>query len=144
MIFGTQGSECKGSAHFQSITLACLLFICSALISISHAKDLYITDDYLQGLDDEITSVDYVEQAKKELAETEKQEQAQTSTSAEIKKALTSMYNFETLIKNKYPSSHNVYSRLSISTRILIYSEFKKTKKLSTAKRLILEKNKKK
>jgi len=108
--------------------------------SISQAKDLYITNDYLKGLDDEISSPDYIKKAKQELEETEKLEQSQSSTSTEIQHALASMYNFETLIRTKYPSSHVVYSKLPVSARILIFNKFKNTKKLSSAKRMIIEK----
>lgn len=112
-------------------------------MSVSQAKDLYITDDYLQGLSDEVNSPDYVEKAKQDLLETEKREQSQTSNSTEIQKALISLYNFEALIRTKHPSSHAIYSKLPTSARILVFDEFTKTKKLSTAKRIIIEKYKK-
>ncbi len=127
----------------QSIILVCL-YLSAALTSISLAEELYITDDYLKGLSDEISSPDYLEKAKQELRESEKREQSQTFSSSEIEKALTSMYNFETLIRTNYPSSHAVYSKLPVSARILIFDEFKKTKKLSAAKRMIIEKYEKK
>jgi len=128
-----------GQTCLQSIILVCLsLSVISP--SISQAKDLYITNDYLKGLDDEISSPDYIKKAKQELEETEKLEQSQSSTSTEIQHALASMYNFETLIRTKYPSSHVVYSKLPVSARILIFNKFKNTKKLSSAKRMIIEK----
>ena len=143
MNFWTHGCGHKGQTRLQVVTLICL-FLSSALISLSQAEDLYTTDDYLQGLDDEINSVDYVKKAKEELAETEKLEQSQTSTSAEITEALVSMFKFDTLIRTKYPSTNDIYSKLPISKRILIYSEFKNTKKLSTAKRMIIKIHEKK
>ena len=143
MNFCTQGSGHKAQTRLQVVTLICL-FLGSALITLSQAEDLYITDDYLQGLDDEISSVDYVKKAKEELAETEKLEQAQTSTPAEIHDALISMFKFDALIRTRYPSTNDIYSKLPISTRILVYSEFKKTKKLSTAKRMIIQMHAKK
>jgi len=121
----------------KTIITTCL---CTAVISISQAKDLYITDDYLQGLDDEISSPEYLEQAKKELRETEQREQSQSTTSVEIIKALTSMYSFESLLRKKYPSSYAIFSSLPVSEQIVIYDQFKQTKKLSTAKRLIINK----
>ncbi len=144
MIFWTHKftSAKKERFYLQGIIFI-LFYISASLISISQAKDLYITDDYLQGLSDEVNSPDYVEKAKQELLETEKREQSQTSNSAEIQKALISMYNFEALIRTKYPSSHAIYSKLPTSARILIFDEFTKTKKLSTAKRIIIEKYKK-
>ena len=69
-----------------------------------------------------------------------KQEKFQGSNTAEIRKALISRFNFEELIRTKYPQTHVVYSKLPTSARILIYDEFKSTKKLSAAKRLIIKK----
>jgi len=116
------------------------LYLSASTISISHAEKLYITDDYLQGLNDEISSPEYLEEAKKELQETERLEQSQTINSAEIQKASVSMYNFEDLLRKKHSSSHSVYSKLPTSSRIIIFDRFKKTKKLSAAKRMIIEK----
>lgn len=138
MNFWTHDCGHKGQARLQIATLI-FLFLGSAFISLSHAEDLYTTDDYLQGLDDEISSVDYVKKAKEELAETEKLELSQASTPAEINEALVSMFKFDALIRTEYPSTHDLYSKLEISKRILIYSEFKKTKKLSAAKRMIIK-----
>ncbi len=121
----------------KTIIAACL---CTAVMATSQAKDLYITDDYLQGLDDEVSSPEYLDEARKELRETEQRERSQSTTSAEIIKALTSMYNFESLLSKKYPSSYAIFSKLPISTQISIYDQFKQTKKLSTAKRLIINK----
>lgn len=125
----------------KSINVA-LIFICIFVLSIpaSQAKELYTTDDYLQGLSDEVSNPEYLDKAKQELRATEKLEQGQTTTSSEIQNALFSMYNFETLLRTKYPSSHAIYSKLPISARIIIYDNFKSTKKLSSAKRMIIEK----
>lgn len=117
-----------------------IMCIFASSISITHAKDLYTTDDYLQGLSEEVSNPEYLDKAKQELRATEKLEKSQTTTSAEIQKALFSMYNFENLIRTKYPSSHAIYSKLPVSARILIYDNFKSTKKLSAAKRMIIEK----
>ena len=121
---------------------AALFFLCvtAALPTLSNAENLYITDDYLKGLDDEVSSPEYLEKAKQELRETEMREQSESYTNTEIQKALISMYNFEALIRTKYPSSHSVYSKLPTSSRVLIFDQFKNTKKLSTAKRMIIEK----
>jgi len=126
----------------KSIKFSALFYLCIGVTfsSLSQAKDLYTTDDYLQGLSDEVSSPEYLEKAKKELHETEIREQSRTHTSSDIKAALSSMYDFETLIRTKYPSSHAVYSKLPASSRILIFDNFKKTKKLSSAKRMIIEK----
>ena len=126
----------------KSIKLSALFCLCTGIFfsSLSQAKDLYTTDDYLKGLSDEVSSPEYLEKAKQELRETEKREQSQTSTSSEIQKALISMYNFETLLRTKYPSSHTIFSKLPISARIIIFDEFRNTKKLSSAKRIIIEK----
>jgi len=124
----------------SQILIVVFLYLSASTISISHAEKLYITDDYLQGLNDEISSPEYLEEAKKELQETERLEQSQTINSAEIQKALVSMYNFEDLLRKKYSSSHSVYSKLPTSSRIIIFDKFKRTKKLSAAKRMIIEK----
>ena len=129
----------QGMASMQNIAL---IFICifASSISVSQAKDLYTTDDYLQGLSDEVSDPKYLDKAKQELRMTESLEQSQTSTSTEIQNALISMYNFESLMRTKHPSTHAVYSKLPVSARILIYDRFKSTKKLSAAKRMIIEK----
>lgn len=129
-----------GQIFLRSIILVCLSFSVMSP-SISQAKDLYITDDYLKGLDDEISSPDYIKKAKQELEETEKLERSQRSTTAEIQQALTSMYSFEKLMRTKYPSSHAIYSKLPVSARILIFNKFRNTKKLSSAKRMIIERH---
>lgn len=126
-----------GQLFLPAIVLASLYFT-SVSVSVTHAADLYTTDDYLRGLDDEVSDPAYLVKAREELRETEDRERNQRST-AEIRQALISRYNFETLIRTKYPSSHVVYSKLPTSSRILIYDEFKKTKKLSIAKRMIIE-----
>lgn len=122
---------------FSALFCLCISIIFS---SLSKAKDLYTTDDYLRGLSDEISSPEYLDKAKQELRETEKREQSQNTSGSEVQKALISMYNFETLIRSKYPSSHEIYSKLPISARIIIFDEFRATKKLSAAKRMIIEK----
>lgn len=126
----------------SSIKFIVLAGLCSSmtLFSVSQADDLYTTDDYLKGLSDEASSPEYLEKAKQELRATEQHEQSNAYSAAEVQSALSSMYNFETLIRTKYPSSHAIYSKLPTSARILIYDEFKTTKKLSAAKRLIIEK----
>jgi len=126
----------------KSIKFSALFYLCIGVTfsPLSQAQDLYTTDDYLKGLSDEVSSPEYLKKAKKELRETEIHEQSRTQMSSEIKAALSSMYDFESLIRTKYPSSHAVYSKLPASSRILIFDNFKTTKKLSTAKRMIIEK----
>lgn len=126
----------------KSMQLSALFCISIGILfsPFSQAKDLYITDDYLNSLSDEASSPEYVEKAKKELRVTEMREQSQNRLSSEIKDALGSMYDFETLIRTQYPSSHAIYSKLHTSDRVLIFDEFRKTKKLSTAKRMIIKK----
>lgn len=122
-----------------NITVACLC-LTAASISVSQAEDLYITDDYLRGLSDEVSDPVYIKKAKEDLILSEQHEKDHDSDAAsDVRKALISRFNFETLIRTKYPSTHNVYVTLPTSARILIYDEFKNSKKLSTAKRLIIE-----
>ena len=121
------------------IFIAIFLYLGAALLSTTYAKELYITDDYLQGLDDEISSPEYLDKAKQELKETERSEKSRTVNSAEIEKALISLYNFEDLLRTKYPSNYSVYSKLPTSSRIIIFDKFKTTKRLSDAKRLIIQ-----
>ena len=126
----------------KSFKLSTLFYLCIGIIfsSLSQAEDLYTTDDYLQGLSDEVSSPEYLDKAKQELRETEKREQSRSHMSSDIKTALSSMYDFETLIRTKYPSSHAIYSKLPASSRVLIFDNFRTTKKLSSAKRMIIEK----
>ena len=126
----------------KSFKLSTLFYLCIGIIfsSLSQAEDLYTTDDYLKGLSDEVSSPEYLDKAKQELRETEKREQSRSHMSSDIKTALSSMYDFETLIRTKYPSSHAIYSKLPASSRVLIFDNFRTTKKLSSAKRMIIEK----
>ena len=126
----------KKSAYSSALFCLCIGYTFS---SISQAKDLYTTDDYLQSLSDEVSSPEYLKKAKQELHETEKRERS-GDLSSEVKIALGSMYDFETLLRTKYSSSHAVYSKLPASSRILIFDTFRETKKLSTAARMIIDK----
>jgi hypothetical protein len=141
MIFGTHGC---GFNKRTALLKTALIFVLLSNTLISQAKESYTTDDYLKDLSDEVSSADYIKKAKQELVATEKREQSKKTRSADIQKAMLSMYNFDALIRTQYPSTHDLYSKLSINARIFIYKEFKKTKKLSTAKRMIIEKYKKK
>lgn len=141
MSFWINSSTQQGMTLLQNITLISICIFASS-ISVSQAKDLDTTDDYLQGLSDEVSNPEYLDKAKQELRATEKLEQSQTSTSTEIQNALISMYNFETLMRTKHPSTHTIYSKLPVSARIVIYNKFKSTKKLSAAKYMIIKKYK--
>lgn len=122
-----------------NITVACLCLTATS-ISVTQAEELYTTDDYLKSLSDEVNDPEYLKKARADLLVSKKHEQSQDlAAAADVRKALISRFNFETLIRTKYPSTHLVYVTLPTSARILIYDEFKTTKKLSTAKRLIIE-----
>lgn len=98
------------------------------------------SDEYLQGLDEEINSPEYLSQAKRDLIETEKREKKQKKLSPSALRALRSIKAFETLLKTEFPASHNIYSSLSRSSRISVFKTYKKTKTLSSAKRMIIKK----
>lgn len=109
------------------------LYLGAASVSLTHAE-LYITDDYLQGLDDEVDSV-----AADKAANKNSSNQSQT-TAADISKATQSRFDFETLLRIKHPTSYAVYNKLSTSDRILIYDKFKSSKNLFAAKQMIIKK----
>lgn len=138
MINWTQGCEHKGRSFLQYVVLTCIYFS-SALLTLSDADNTIITDDYLQSLSEEVASPEYLNKAKQEMLDSAEREKSNTFSVTEINNALTSMYHFETLLRKKYPSSHEVYSTLSLSARILIFDKFKHEKKLSAAKRMIIE-----
>ncbi len=98
------------------------------------------SDEYLQSLDEEINSPEYLSQAKRDLIETEKREKKQTKLSPSALRALRSIKSFETLLKTEFPASHNIYSSLSRSSQISVFKIYKKTKALSSAKRMIIKK----
>ncbi|VAX00856.1 hypothetical protein MNBD_GAMMA22-933 [hydrothermal vent metagenome] len=98
------------------------------------------SDEYLQSLDEEISSPEYLSQAKRDLVETEKREKKQKKLSPDALRALRSLKAFEELLKSKFPASHNIYSSLSRSSRVSIFKHYRKTKTLSSAKRMIINK----
>lgn len=121
------------SAHLglQILLLLCV-YLSAASVSITHAE-LYITDDYLQGLDAEADSEPLQDK------NTNTATNSQATSAADILKALESRFNFETLLRTKHPTSYAIYNKLSTSDRILIYEDFKDTKELALAKRMIIK-----
>ncbi len=122
--------------------LAYGILLCCGITAahVSSAADkLEITDEYLRGLSEEISSPEYVTQAKEELRKTEKLEQSQNALTTQINQALVNIESFETLLKSEYPASYKIYSELSTNSRITVFRRFNQTKKLSIAKRLIIE-----
>ena len=118
--------------NLRSTALICLLFACTSL-SFVHAEDLYTTDSYLEGLDAEVDD-EYTRDINKS------DEGSQATSPADIRKALESRFNFEELLRIKHNTSYVIYTKLSTSDRILIFEKFKNTKKLSAAKRMIIDK----
>lgn len=114
----------------QLILLACL---CFTFASLSHAE-LYITDDYLKGLESEAESVDE-SQATNKAATTN-----QKTTAVDIKKAAKSRFNFESLLRTKHQTSFVIYNKLSTSDRILIFDQFKTSKNITQVKQMIINK----
>lgn len=112
----------------QLLVFACLYF---AFASLTYAE-LYITDDYLKGLDAEVEEIEEA-QATNNPAD-------QTTTNADIKKATQSRFNFENLLRTKHQTSFVLYSKLSTSDRILIYDQFKSSKNIAKAKQAIIKK----
>ena len=122
---------CKISFVFlraQLLVFACLYF---SVTSLSFA-DLYITDDYLKGLESEVESV---EQPSTNNTATDNK-----TTAADLKKAAQSRFNFENLLRTKHQASFVIYTKLSTSNRILIFDQFKSSKNLSQTKQMIIEK----
>ena len=113
----------------QILVLLCV-YLSAASVSTTHAE-LYITDDYLQGLDAEADD--------EPLQDTNTATNSQATSAADILKALESRFEFETLLRTKHPTSYAVYNKLSTSDRILIFEGFKETKKLALAKRMIIK-----
>lgn len=117
----------------RSIALVCLLFTGTSL-SFVHAEDLYTTDSYLEGLDAEVDD-EYSRDTNKS------DEGSQATSPADIRKALESKFNFEKLLRTKHNTSYVIYTKLSTGDRVLIFERFKNTKKLSAAKRMIIDKS---
>jgi hypothetical protein len=105
------------------------LFI--SFTSVSQA-DLYITDDYLKGLDAEVEDIEETRSTNNPAD--------QTLTVADIEKATQSRFNFESLLRTRYQTSFVIYSKLSTSDRILIYDQFKTSKNIARAKQMIINK----
>lgn len=117
-----------------------LLFCGVTAAHVSSAADnLEITDEYLQGLSDEISSPEYVTQAKEELRKTEQLEQSQNVPSTQVSQALVDIDSFETLMKSEHPASYKIYSELPNNSKVSVFTRFNQTKKLSAAKRLIID-----
>ncbi len=129
-------------AFVQKLTLNCFLILLVAFIvvwpSIVQAQDLDITDEYLQSLDEEISGPEYLSKAKRELIETENREAIEKKLSTKAVSALDSLAAFENLLKTEYLASHNIYLRLSSRIQVAVFIKYKKTKKLSSAKRMII------
>ena len=108
--------------------------------SMSFAADkLQITDEYLQGLSDEISSPEYVDQAKEGLRKTETIEETRARPTTQFTQAMIDIDSFETLLKTEHPASYKIYSELPGKSRISVFTRFNRTKKLSSAKRLIID-----
>ncbi|MDH5599751.1 MAG: hypothetical protein OEY78_00475 [Gammaproteobacteria bacterium] len=107
-------------------------FLYLSIASLTHA-DLYITDDYLKGLDAELKNAEK-EQATSNTTENQK------TTAADINKAVQSRFNFENLLRTKHQTSFVLYTKLSTSDRILIYEQFKSSKNIAQAKQTIIKK----
>ena len=112
----------------QRLLLTCLFL---SFASASQA-DLYITDDYLKGLDAEVGEI--------EEARSTNNPADQTITAADINKAMQSRFNFESLLRTRYQTSFVIYTKLSTSDRILIYDQFKTSKNIAQAKQMIINK----
>ena len=110
----------------QLLALAALFF---AHASLSHAE-LYITDDYLKGLDAEVESVEPQYPSG----------ESQKTTAADIKTATQSRFNFESLLRKKHKTSFVLYNKLTTSERVLIYDAFKESKDINKAKQMIINK----
>lgn len=119
----------------------CLLLSCgitSASVSLA-ADKLKITDEYLQGLSEEISSPEYLDQAKEELRQTETAEKTQAQPTTQVSRAMVDIDAFEELLKTEHPASYKIYSELPGKSRVSVFTRFNKTKKLSAAKRLIID-----
>lgn len=112
--------------------------ITSASVSLA-ADKLQITDEYMQGLSDEISSPEYVGQAKEELRQSESAEKTQAKPTAQLTQAMIDIDSFEILLKTEYPASFKIYSELPNKSQVAVFSQFNSTKKLSAAKRLIID-----
>lgn len=128
-------------AHNRAYLAYGLLLCCgiTAAHVSSAADNLEITDEYLQGLSEEISSPEYVTQAKEELRKTEKREQTQSAPNTQVTRALVDIDSFEALLKTEHPASYKIYSELPTNSRMSVFTRFNRTKKLSTAKRLIID-----
>lgn len=120
------------------LTILFCLYSGITIFSISQAEDLYITDDYLKGLSEEVESPEYLTKAKDELKETEKLEQSQAKPSSQVIAATVDLDSFEKLLKTKYPSSYFIYTKLTAKSRLIVFKKFQTSKKLSVAKREII------
>jgi hypothetical protein len=130
-----------GFTRKRGYLMFCLLLSCgiaSANLSIA-ADKLQITDEYLQGLSDEISSPEYLDQAKEELRKTETAEETQAKPTTQLTQAMVDIDSFETLLKTEFPASYKIYSELPGKSRVSVFTRFNTTKKLSSAKRLIID-----
>lgn len=120
----------------SGILLCCIITVTNVSVA---AEKLEITDEYLRGLSAEISSPEYVNQAKEELRQTEKHELTLNTLSPKISQALANISAFEHLLKTEYPASYKIYSELSTQSRNSVFMRFSESKKLSMAKRLIID-----
>lgn len=123
----------------KRVYLAYGLLLCCSITVSSAADKLEITDEYLQGLSEEISSPEYVTQAKEELRKTEALEKTLDAPTTQVTQALVDIDSFETLLKSEHPASYKIYSELTADSRVAVFTRFNQTKKLSSAKRLIID-----
>lgn len=121
----------------MSLTLFSLLLLFSIFIQPNAMAES--TDEYLKGLDEEVSSPEYLSKAKRELLESEEQEKRHKQLSPDAKQGLQSITSFEQLLKTEFPASHNIYTQLSKIAQKNIFKHFQKTKLLSSTKRMIIK-----
>ena len=113
----------------KSAQLLIVAFLSLTYASFAHAE-LYITDDYLKGLDAEVEAVEPQYPSG----------ESQKTTAEDIKTATQSRFNFESLLQKKHKTSFVLYNKLSTSERILIYDAFKESKNINKTKQMIINK----
>lgn len=133
--------NCPSRVRIVASSIALIYLIIGTMLTPTAlaSNHLEITDDYLKGLSEEISKPEYVTKAKAELRETEKLEQSQSQPNPKVKRALGDQITFESLLQTEYPASYQIYSELSIKSRLVVFKNFRSSKRLSAAKRMIID-----
>lgn len=113
---------------------ACL--VCGMLLLPSGPAMAENEDEYLEQLSAEISKPEYLDLIEAEILTSEKTEKEQSGNGSEN---YGNIAKFEGVLQKNFSASYTIYKTLSIEDRLEIFEEYKTTRKMSAAKRKIVD-----